>query len=279
MKVSFVVINYKTGEELEHCIRSVHENSSQPYEVIVINNSPTEDLNHLAVEYPNVKIVTNSRNMGFARAANLGASLASGEYIFFLNPDTYFDSDVVGRLVKFLETHPDAGIVAPGMKFPSGRPQPTVRRFPKYYYLLFGRGSLFTRIFPNNPITRTFLYQDIRIESPVAVDSVSGAAMLIKRDIFWKLNGFDENYFLMVEDMDLAYRLKQMGYKVYYLPDVTVYHYLGRSRERAGPRIVREHIKGMLYFFSKHYKPPKYKYIFLYVMAMFAIPFFLFSRK
>lgn len=209
MTLSIIIVNFNTNKYLKDCVKSLPNNSEL---IIVDNNSDNKP------QYPNSKIILNKTNLGFARAVNQGLKIASGKYILLLNPDTEINSEILGKMIEFYETHPDAGIVAP--KLIGKEVQKSVRKFPTVIgafkeYILGQKGE----------------YDFYLPAKTCIVDVVVGACVLIKKDLLDKLDGLSEKYFLYYEDIDLCKRVKKAGYKVYYFPQISVYHQVGSSSD------------------------------------------------
>ncbi len=200
-----------------------------------------------------------SYDAGFAVASNRGMALGRGRYILVLNPDTVVVGDAVRTLVEFADSHPDAGVIAPQLRYPDGRPQRTARAFPTAAAGIFGRRSLLTRWFPSNRWSRKFLLESERLphdHRPFQVDWVSGAAMLVPRCVLDQVGGFDEAFFLFWEDADWCHRIKNAGLAVWCVPTATVIHAEGGTRGSGwDPRTLRSFHVGAYRYWTKHHAP------------------------
>ncbi len=255
MKLTIGIINYHTYPFLRNLLRSIHRNPpSFPYEIIVVDNGDKVDVKKLLLsEFPEVKVIKNRINVGYARACNQIYPRAKGEYILYLNPDTVVLKDSLNNLVKFMDEHPEAGAAGAKLLYPDGSLQYSCRHFPNFYNVFFGRQSIFTRYIPNNPITRKFMLTDLDYSKVHRVDWVIGASMILRKKVLEELGGFDERFYLYVEDTDICYRMRKKGWEVYFVPDSVIYHALGVSVKYAPFRAKFYHNLGMYRFYLKHY--------------------------
>ena len=254
MELSIIIVNYNSKLLLEQCIESIKKATRQiTTEIIVVDNNSTDgSKEYLPAKVTGVKFIFNDKNIGFAKASNQGFKNSSGKYILFLNPDTILTDTCLTDCISFFETHPDAGALGVRMldgqgKFlkesKRGLPSPATS-----FYKLFGLASIF-------PTSKTFAkyYQGHLPEkenNPVEV--LSGAFMMIKREVFEKVNGFDEDFFMYGEDIDLSIRITRSGYKNYYLGAISVTHLKGGSTVY-GNKHIEDFYDAMNVFIKKHY--------------------------
>jgi GT2 family glycosyltransferase len=251
-----VIVNYRTDALLEACLRSLEAVATERVEVVVVDNSATLAPGGTPVRFPWARFRGTPGNVGFARACNLGIAEARGRHILLLNPDTIVHPGAVEVLGAHLDAHPDVGAVGPRLLDTDGSLQYSCRRFPGYATIFFGRYSLLTRLLPTNPISRDYLYLDWDHGSPREVDWLSGACLMVRREVIERVGGLDEGYFLFVEDMDWCRRMQDAGFRVVYLPGAVVTHHVGASRGPVSPRIVWARHRGMLRYVRKHFRPP-----------------------
>jgi len=246
VKISVIIVNYKTSEFTKNLVRNLKKYLKLENEIIVVDNSGDCNLDGVIYIYP-------YRNVGFARACNLGAKLAKGEYLLFLNPDVIPELDAIEKLLSFAEKKEDAGVVTGKLLNFDGSLQLSLRRFPTIMRVAFGRKSILRKIFPKSRFSREYLMYDADYEKVQEIEWSRGAVFLIKKDVFWKAGGFDERFFLFCEDVDLCYRLKKMGYKNYYYPDAIFYHKFGAVVEKDWAKAFLHHNISMYKYFKKHY--------------------------
>ena len=254
IELSVIIVNYNVRHFLEQCLCSVQKaiRNINTEIIVVDNNSIDNSIGYLKSQFPGIRFLVNDTNLGFAKACNQGLQLSLGKYILFLNPDTIVPEKSLEDCISFFESHPDAGGVGVRMidiqnKFlkesKRGLPTPAAS-----FYKLFGLSAIF-------PKAKTFskYYEGHLPENennPVEV--LSGACMMIRREVFEKINGFDERFFMYGEDIDLSIRIIQAGYKNYYLGTITVTHLKGGSTTY-NFKYVQDFYGAMNLFVKKHY--------------------------
>ena len=220
--------------------------------IVVDNNSSDGSKEYLLVKFENVKFIFNNENMGFAKACNQGFKHSSGKYVLFLNPDTILSETCLTDCISFFETHQDAGAVGVRMhgirrgylkESKRGEPTPATS-----FYKLFGLASLF----PGSATFAKYYQGHLAQKENNPVEVLSGAFMMIIREAFEKLNGFDEDFFMYGEDIDLSIRMIQSGYKNYYLGKISITHLKGGSTTY-NYKQVKEFYGAMKLFVKKHY--------------------------
>jgi hypothetical protein len=255
---SVVIVNYNTEALLAECLASLEADAGPEaaVEVIVVDNSATLRASGLHKRFPWVYLVENRENVGFARASNQGLHLARGRNLLLLNPDTRLRPGAIDALIRHLDAHPEAGVVAPRLLNADGSLQYSCRRFPGLLTVFFGRYSLLTRFLPQNPVSRDYLYLDWDHAAVREVDWVSGACLMVRREVMEHVGPLDEGYFLFVEDMDWCRRIWDAGWRVVYAPQAIVTHLIGASRGPVSPRVVLARHHSMLRYATKHLRLP-----------------------
>lgn len=254
---SVVVVNFNAGEDLLTCLESVSRSlSGRTWDGVVVDNASTDDSCGLISQYESVSIFRNKTNVGFASGVNLGLSLTSGQYVLIINPDCWIEEDAMRRLESELERHSDCVLVGPKILNPDGTVQGSARGDPTMLTGLFGRTTLFGRLFPDSSLAR----RNVRVlemakDSSSEVDWVSGACMLVKRVPLLAASGFDTRYFLYWEDADLCRRLRARGLTIRYVPDAAVVHRVGRSRSTAQSLAIREFHRSAYLYYATHVAP------------------------
>lgn len=217
--LSIITVTFNNEDLIIDYINSLLKNIPESCEIIIVNNNSTDNTLKLIPNNKKIKVIENNKNLGFARACNLGVNLSSGEYIFFLNPDTKVEEGSILKLLEFIKNHKEA-IVAPKLVEFGGKTQPSVRKLPtiigaiREYYL--GVKDSYEAYAPQG-------------EEIVEVESVVGGALMVTRKLFLKVGGFDEKFFLYFEDLDLCRKVRNLGYKIYYLPNAIIKHKVGGS--------------------------------------------------
>jgi GT2 family glycosyltransferase len=202
-------------------------------------------------EFPEVRLLRNSSNLGYAKGVNLGIECASAEYFLILNPDIETGPDPIERLWDFMEKTPDAGIVGGKLLNPDGTLQMSCRVFYTVPVVLLRRTFL-GRVFPDSKAVRRHLMQDWDHGSDRQVDWVIGACMMVRREAYENVGGMDERFFLYLEDVDWCYRMKKHGWKVYYVhSSVMTHHYRRTSAAGLPGRALLSHLLSALRYYDK----------------------------
>jgi len=232
-ELSVLIVSYQSRDLLTVCLRSVEDTvTERSFEVLVADNASTDGTAAmLAHEFPQTRLLEMGGNLGFARASNRALREARGRYLLLLNPDTVCLKGSVDSMARYLEANERVGVVAPRLLNTDLSDQGTARAFPTAAAFVFGRRSPFTRFFPNNPWSRQYLLGRTRIgDDPFAVDWVSGACLMLRRDVLERVGALDEAFFMYWEDADWCRRIKQAGYTVVCVPAARVIHHEGSSR-------------------------------------------------
>jgi hypothetical protein len=258
IELSIIIVNWNSVDYLINCLRSIQEETSAvKYEIIVVDNASFDGCaERLATEFPEVKFIQSEINLGFARANNLGASRACGEVLLFLNPDTEIKERAIERLYECICALPDCGIIGAKLLNSDGSIQTTcIRSFPTILNQVLEIEWL-RRHFPKSSLwgTRSLFENTSKI---LEVNAVSGACLMIKRDIFEAVGMFSTSYFMYSEDIDLCLKVHRIGKKVYFCPQALVVHHSGKSSDQASS----SHFSSILFcesrwrFFRKHKGP------------------------
>ncbi len=256
LDLSIIIVNFNTGKFVTLCLDFIRKNPpSKTYEIFVVdNNSSDNSVQLIKRHYPEVRLIRNSTNFGFSYANNQAIGRSRGKYIFILNPDTVVTRGAFDELVDFMEAHPDAGVGGAKILNFDGSIQYSCRRFPTMLYVFFGRRSFLMRFLPRNKFSDEYLMMSEDYSRDLEVDWVFGAAMILRRKALREVGIFDEEYFIFVEDTDLCYRMREKGWKVFFVSNAVVFHHLGVTRDRFWKTTVLHHNLGMFKFFKKHYR-------------------------
>jgi GT2 family glycosyltransferase len=250
-RVSPVVINYNTREDLRRCLRTMEEVLGRLPAVVVDNGSTDGSQRMVREEFPWVLLVENPGNPGYASACNAGIRATDRPYVFILNSDVEFVGGDLEAVLDYLDGHPEVGALGPLVLNADGTRQMSCRRFPSMLANVV-HGFL-GEVWPDNPFTRSYQMKDLEGDAPREVDWVSGAAMLLRREAVEQVGGFDEAYFMYVEDVDLCWRLRAAGYAVVYHPGFSLIHHIGRTSAQQSTRMLYEHHRSMYLFFRRRY--------------------------
>jgi len=248
--LSIIIVNYNVRYFLEQCLLSVQDACKNiSSEIIVVdNNSHDESCEMLAENFPEVVLIANKDNTGFSKANNQGVAIAKGNYVLILNPDTIVSEDTFEKIIQFAKTKQNLGAL--GVKLIDGKgnflaeskrgiPTPKVS-----FNKLLGVSSKQTGKYYANHLTEN--------ETGV-IEILVGAFMLMKRDVYNEVKGFDEDYFMYGEDIDLSYKIIKKGYQNYYYSDTQIIHYKGESTKK-DVKYLRYFYGAMKIFYKKHFK-------------------------
>lgn len=203
-------------------------------EVIVVDNASTDgSVAMLHAEFPQVLVIANSDNVGFTRGNNQGLAVARGDYLLLLNPDTEIEADALHVLLDYAKSHPAAGMIGPQLRNPDGSVQPSRRRFPTLP-LLFLESTWLQCLAPR-PWLRRFYVEDCPDTEFQAVDWITGAAMLTRREVVAQVGGMDEGFFMYSEELDWCRRIRAAGWETHYVPTARIIHHEGKSSEQVVP--------------------------------------------
>jgi len=255
--LSVIIVNYNVKDLLRKCLQSVFDfQKDLSFEVMVIDND-SEDRSTSMVRgtFPHARLFENKRNLGFSAACNQGIRKSRGQYILLLNPDTEFTSGGIGKMIEFMDAHPQVGICGPQMIDPQGKIHFSCRSFPSYLTAISSGQSILNRLFPHNPLSRKYLLKDQNRSQKKEVDWVSGSCLLTKREVVERIGLLDELFFMYVEDVDFCYRTKKAGFLIYYFPEVMIIHHIGKSTEKRKLLMKVEHHRSMYHFYRKHHHP------------------------
>lgn len=246
LDASIIIVNYNTRDLTIDCIESIkRETVDLEYEIIVVdNNSDDDSVNRIKNNFADVIVISLTENLGFGKANNIGASNATGEYLFLLNSDTKLINNAVGILVKFMRGSELSKIGACGGNLYKidGTPNFSYSlEFPSVKNIFYYRSGLI-KLLERETFNFTNYVKEVAL--------IIGADLLIRRDLFDQLEGFDPQFFMYIEDGDLQYRLHKMGYKIYSVPEAKIYHLQGASSNSYSK--LKMEIKSYRIYLRKH---------------------------
>jgi len=246
--LSVIIVNWNTKDLLCQCIDSLSQALQKiDAEVFVVDNGSTDGSVEVVREkFPNVGLIENSVNVGFAKASNQAISGSGGHYWLLLNPDTQVKEDSIERMISFMNAHPKAGVTGAQLLNADGSRQNSIANFPSLATELFNK-SLLRWLFPEK-----FPGKERNYPGPVEVDSVIGACMLVRRVAAEEVGLLDEKFFLFLEETDWCYRMKKAGWKVYHIPQAEVVHFQGKSADAKKERARIEYYRSRYHYFRKH---------------------------
>ncbi len=244
--VSIVIVNWKVKDLVRQCLASLYGAMQDcPFEIIVIdNNSGDGSCEMIRREFPDVRLISNAENLGFARANNQGIAISRGRYILLLNPDTIVIGKCIPEMAALLDRNRKTGAVGPKIRYPDGTIQYTCARTLPNLLTGFLDLSGLAYKFPKGRITGSWQmgYWDHNDERNV--DAISGACMMVRRETIDRIGLLDENYFMYGEDIDWCRRIRRDGWEIRYFPKAEITHFSGRS-SRLYANIVMEDYRSM----------------------------------
>ncbi len=257
--VDIIIVNYKSTDYLLKCLESVYASvNGLPTNVFVHDNASGNGINRVNDQFPKTKVCHNTYNMGFSASINKALKQSSSPFVILLNPDSVVMDGFFESALKYMTENPDVGVIGPKIMNHDGSVQGSARTFPSFASGLFGRKSLMTRLFPNNPGTRQhFFTKRHKGDHPIPVDWVSGACMVARRDMIEDVGYLDEQFFLYFEDVDWCKAMRQKGWEVVYYPQTSVIHYGGGSSSKKPLRSILEFHLSSYRYFAKHTKWPE----------------------
>jgi GT2 family glycosyltransferase len=251
--VSVIIVSWNVRDLLLSSLASLGAApAGMQCQAIVVDNGSTDGSPDAVREsFPDVEVIANRRNLGFAAAANQGLRRARGAWVLLLNPDAQIDGPSLRAMVEFIGSCPQAGVAGAALVDPGGQSQPWGHRFPSLLNMFFFLSRLEV-VHPGRGLSRNIVPSAFDDADAVEVDWVTGACLLARREILESLGGLDEDYFIFGEDVDLCYRARQNRWRVYYLPQVRVVHRQGSSTRQVPGALEVEVFRGHLLFFRKH---------------------------
>lgn len=258
MKLTVIIVNYNVKHFLYQCLDAVFSSQcSFSYEVIVVDNGSQDQSQEFIQQFfPQVKYIYSAQNLGFSKANNLGLREAQGEYVLFLNPDTIIAEDTLRLCVEYMDQHNEVGGLGVRMIDGTGNFLPESKRGLPTPLTSFFKISGVASLFPKSSYFNRYHLGHLDEFSIHEVEVLSGAFMLVRKNILLQTGGFDEDYFMYGEDIDLSYRILKLGYKNVYFPLTTIVHYKGESTQKDSLRYVKNFYEAMAIFAKKHvFKP------------------------
>ena len=252
MQLSVIILNYNVRYFLEQCVLSVQkalENIDAEI-IIVDNNSSDDSCEMMKKRFPNVKLIENKQNLGFPKGNNIGVKQAKGEYICILNPDTVVAEDTFVKILAFAERQKNLGIIGCKLIDGTGNFLPESKRGVPTPFVAF------TKIFGLYKFPKHFgkyYAQHLHENETGKVDILVGAFMIMKRELYLEVGGFDEKCFMYSDDIDLSYMVSQKGKDNYYFPETTAIHYKGESTIK-DETYMKRFQEAMNFFYKKHFK-------------------------
>lgn len=260
MNLSISIVNWNTKNLLQRCLSSLYESYYKDYEIFVIDNNSTDRSAEMVKDYfPEVELIVNPTNLGFAKANNQAIKLSQGKYILILNPDVIVFRDTLREMVNFMDLNPSVGTLGiklvneKGTEIKSGY----YRKFPSIpqvllFYTILGNRSL------RNRYLRNRYWEAVDTSRTIEVPQVPGACLMVRRKVIQEVGTFDERFKLFFEDVDWCYRIKKDGWKIFFVPYITAIHLGAQSICMLPyPELASRFFNSMYLYFKKHYSISK----------------------
>ncbi|MDE2578165.1 MAG: glycosyltransferase family 2 protein [Hyphomicrobiales bacterium] len=248
--VDVVIVNWNAGRQLGECVRSLALGAESVASITVVDNGSHDGSDQISAPELPLEIIRTGENLGFARACNLGAKRGAARYLLFFNPDAQLLDNSIGQAAAFLDAHPEYGVCGVQLKGEDGLIQRHCARFPDATMIVggaLGLDRIAPKIFPPMHMT------DFDHRHSRAVDHTIGAFYMIRRALFEKIGGFDERFFVYLEDLDLSLRARDAGQPVYYLAEAVAFHKGGGTSEQVKARRLFYSLRSKLLFALKHF--------------------------
>ncbi len=247
--LSIIIVTFNPGDLVFNCLESVQAgNSELDVEIIVVDNASSDGaLDQVKARFDGVKIIARTKNLGFAVGSNQGLSIARGEYLLLLNPDVIVQPDTFTTMIRYMASHPDAGIIGPRIYDEQGRVALTA-------YPTYAPGMILWQYLGLDRVFRHIVYGRYRKQCQKAteafsVETVQGSCFMLRRQVYQQIGGLDESFFLFCEEPDFCERARSRGWKVFYVPDAQITHYESSTVSRYTPARVRSyHLSPLIYF-------------------------------
>lgn len=266
--LSVCIVNWNNRDYLRECLKSLaaFPPTGEELEAIVVDNASSDGSAEMVrEEVPDVILIANEKNEGYARGNNQALEKARGDTLLLLNPDVVLNQTTLTNALAFLKGHPDAGAVGIKQIGADGNVQKSLRSFPEPWPILWEYLGL-SRVFPKSRVFGAYRMTWFDYDRPIEADQPMGTFLLIPRKAYEDVGGLDTDFPIFFNDVDWCYRAKARGWKIYYTPDATILHYGGGGTKKAPKRaMVRESHRSLLRFYEKHYRGriPAFAYFFI----------------
>lgn len=253
--LSICIVNWQTRELLRACLRALANHPPErATEIIVVDNASTDgSAEMVASKFPQVRLLRNDANLGYARATNQALGEARGDLLLLLNPDAEVRAGALAAICRFMGTHPDAGAAGCRLLNPDGTVQRSCRSFPTPGALFLDVIGLW-RLFPGNRVLGRYRMTWFDHAQVAEVDQPMASALCLRRAAIERVGALDEQFPIFWNDVDLCWRLRAAGWKAYFCPDAQVVHRLGASTRQARARVIVDSHRGLIRFYRKHYR-------------------------
>ncbi len=284
--LSIIIVSFNTKEFVKKCIDAIYKSDfCKRYEIILVDNASSDGTaQYIRKRFPGVILVESDENLGFSKANNIGVKRSVGRFLLFLNPDTEVNKNTLSYMISFMENRKDVGASTCFVKLSSGRLDDGAHRGFPTPWSSFCYFSGLSRIFPKSKLFSGYTMGWLDLTKEHEVDSVVGAFMMARRKAGDEINWWDEDYFFYGEDIDFCFRLKEKGWKVYFVPKVSALHHKGISGgiKKHSNKIstaslqtkmmaTNARFNAMRIFYKKHYQDKYPKILSSFILAVIEI--------
>jgi len=271
MKITIIIVSWNVKELLQKCLKSIFDYTKDVnFEVYVVDNNSSDDtVDMVEKNFPQVKLIANDYNAGFAKANNQPFAKSVGEEVLFMNPDMEFTENSIKIMHEFLNRHPKTDIATCGLKYPDSERQYNIKRLPSFLSQLLILLKLH-HLFYFLPTLQRYLAKDFNYNTESEVENIMGAFVYARTEKFIEIGKWNEDYWLWWEDVDLCKKAKDCGLTIMYTPDTSVIHHEGKSfAQVASVPKQKRFIIGMLTYFKKHH--PYWQYLVLKALSPISV--------
>jgi GT2 family glycosyltransferase len=252
--ISVIYVYYNTPLEMRKSLKTLFQTAHNiSYEVIIINNASTKILPEQIRNNNKIKIIDNKENLGFGKALNQGVLLSKGEYLLFMNPDAFFTENAISSMIGRMKKDTRIGMLGPQLINIDTTIQMVGNDYPLLPHVFFAF-SFLDKLFPKNPFSKQYYLLDFDRRTEKEIPVICGACMLTRKNIFEKIGGFDEQFFMYFEESDICIRIKREGLKVIFFPKAKIIHIGGKSSYDK-KWIQKTFEKSRFLFFKKYHHP------------------------
>jgi O-antigen biosynthesis protein len=254
LDLSIIIVNYNVKEFLQNLLHSISKSSNKiNREIIIVDNASNDgSVEFISEKFPEVNLIANTKNLGFSTANNIGMKQAKGKYILLLNPDTLVSEDTFEKMICFFEENPQVGLAGCRILNPDGTLQLACRRSFPGPWTSFCKVTGLSNLFPKSRLFAQYNLTYLDSDQTYEVDAISGSFMMFRKDVYEKIGGLDEKFFMYGEDLDFCYRAQKSGYKVFYVHSTQIIHYKGESTKKSGLDETKIFYNAMHLFVKKH---------------------------
>lgn len=253
MDLSIIIVTWNSQEFIRNCLDSILVSAGNlSFEIIVVDNDSSDETAKIVEQfYPQVNLIQNKKNLGYAKANNQGIEETRGEYILLLNPDTQVLEDALPLMYEFMEQNPEIGALGPKLLNPDKSVQASCREFPTFSTLVWEFSGL-SRLFPKSSVFGRWRMGYFDFDKKREVDQPMGSCLMLRRETLDDVGILDENFGMFFNDVDLCFRIKKRGWKIYFYPEPKVIHFKGASTRKAKTKMLWLSHLAFYKFFKKH---------------------------